>query len=47
MMNTFIIVKIPPHGRDSSEDKSMFFHSKKAFLLPEVWPGTEYTRTLI
>ena len=47
MMNTFIIVKILPHGRDSSEDKSMLFHSKKAFLLPVVWPGTEYTRTLI
>ena len=47
MMNTFVIVKIPPHVRDSSKDKSMLFHSKKAFLLPAVWPGTEYTRTLI
>ena len=27
---------------DSSWDKSMLFHSKKALLLPSVWPGTEY-----
>ena len=25
----------------------MLFHSKKAFFLPSVWPGTEYTWALI
>ena len=25
----------------------MLFHSKKAFLFPSVWPGTEYTWALI
>ena len=25
----------------------MLFHSKKALLLPLVWPGTEYTWALI
>ena len=25
----------------------MLFHSKEAFLLPSVWPGTEYTWALI
>ena len=25
----------------------MLFHSKKALLLPSVWPGAEYTWTLI
>ena len=43
MMNTFIVVKLPPHLRDSLEDKSMLVYSKKPFLLPSVWPGTEYT----
>ena len=28
-INTFIIVNIPPHVRDSSWDKSMVFRSKK------------------
>ena len=43
MMNTFIIVNATPHLGDSSWDDSMLFHSKKAFLLPSVWPGKEYT----
>ena len=47
MMNTFIIVNITPHVRYSLEDKSMFFQSKKTFHLSLVWPGTEYTWTLI
>ena len=47
MMNTFVIVNITPHIRDSVEDKSMLAHSKKAFLLPSIWPGIEYTRVLI
>ena len=46
-MNTFIIVNIIPYVRDSSQDKSMLFHSKKAFLFPSVWPGTEYAWALI
>ena len=25
----------------------MLFHSKKTYLLPSVWPGTEYTCALI
>ena len=37
----------PTYIRDSSWDKSMLFHSKKALLLPSVWPGTEYTWALI
>ena len=48
MMNTFIIViivNISPYVRDL-EDKSMLVHSKKTFLLPSVWPGTEYTWAL-
>ena len=36
-----------PHLRDSLDDKSMLFRSKKAFLLPSVWPGTETTWALI
>ena len=47
VMNTFIIVKITPHVRDSLEDKSMLVHSKKAFLLPSVCSQTEHTWTLI
>ena len=47
MMNTFITVNITPTWGDSSWDKSMLFHSKKALLLPSVWPGTEYTWALI
>ena len=47
MMNTFIMVTLTPHVRDSSYDQSMLFHSKKALLFPSVWPGTEYTSTLI
>ena len=47
MMNTFIIVNITPHVRDSLEDKSMLVHSKKIFLLPSAWQGTEYTWGLI
>ena len=48
-MITFIIVNITTTCivRDSLEDKSIFVHSKKAFLFPSVWPGTEYTRALI
>ena len=38
MMNTFIIVNITPIYK---EDKSMFVPSKKVFILPSVWPGTE------
>ena len=38
---------LPPHVRDSLEDKYMLVHSKKAFLLPSVWPGIEYTWALI
>ena len=47
MMNTFIIVKITPMCRDSLEDKSMFVHSKKVFLLLSVWLGKKYTCSLI
>ena len=43
MMNTCIIVDITPYVRD----KSMLLHSRKTFLLPSVWQGTEYTWTLI
>ena len=46
-MSTFIIAKFSPHVRDSSKDMSMLFHSKEAFLLPSVWPGTEFTWALI
>ena len=28
---------------ESLEVKSMLVHSKKTFLLPSFWPGTEYT----
>ena len=47
-MNTFTIVNIT-HTivRDSLEDKSMLIHSKKAFPLPSVCPGAEYTWALI
>ena len=50
MMETFIMVNITPTCKRwdvSSWDKSMLFHSKKALLLPAVWPGTEYTWALI
>ena len=47
MMNTFITVNITPHVRDSLWDKSLLFYSNKAFLLPSVWLGTEYTWALI
>ena len=49
MMNTFIIVNITPICivRDSLKDKSILVHFKKVFLLPSVWPRTEYTRALI
>ena len=40
-------IALPPHVRDSLEDKSMSFLSKKVFLLPSVWPGTKYTWALI
>ena len=43
MKDTFMIVSITPHVRDSSWDKPMLFHSKKAFLLHSVLPVTEYT----
>ena len=33
-MNTLIIVKIPPHVRDSLEDKYMLVHSKKGLPFP-------------
>ena len=51
-MNIFIILTIititlPPHVRDSLENKSMLFHSKKANFLPSVWPKTKYTWALI
>ena len=38
---------LTPHVRHSLEDKSMFAHSKKTFLLPSVWSRTEYTLELI
>ena len=41
MMDTFIIVV--QDVKDSSEDKSMLVHFKKAFLLPSVWSGKEGT----
>ena len=41
-MNAFIIVNINPACKRYLKDKSMLVHSKKAFLLPSVWPGTEY-----
>ena len=51
MMNTFIyiIVNITPTCKRKFIllDKTVLFHSKKAFLLPSVWPGTEYTWSLI
>ena len=34
---------LPPQVRDSLEVKSMLFYSKMVFLLPSVWPGTNYT----
>ena len=40
-MNTSIIVKY------CFEDKSMIVYCKKLFLLPSVWPGTEYSWALI
>ena len=40
MMNTFIIVNI-------IHSYKRFPNPKKAFLLPSVWPGTEYTLALI
>ena len=46
-MDTFRIVNITPHVRDSLEDKFALAHSKNTFLLPSVWPGTEHTRALI
>ena len=46
-MNPFMIVNITPHVRDSLEDESTPFHSNKAFLLPSVWLGAEYTCALI
>ena len=42
MMNTFMIVNITPTCKTCLEDMFMLFHYKKAFLLPLVWPGTEY-----
>ena len=47
MMNTFLIVNITPHVRNSLDNKSMLVHFKKAFLLSSVRPGTEYTWALI
>ena len=47
MMNTFIIVNITPHVRDSLEDTSMLSYSKRSFLLPSVWLGAKYTWALI
>ena len=47
MMKIFIMVNITPTCKRCSWDKSMLFHSKKALLLPTVWPGTEYTWALI
>ena len=44
-MNTFIVVNITRHVRDSLEDKSMIVHSKKALPLPSVYPGKDYTGT--
>ena len=46
MMNTFIIINITLHVWDSLKDKSMLFHSKKAFLFPSVWRKIEYTWAL-
>ena len=37
---------LPPHVKDSLEDKSMIVHSKEAFLVPSFWPWTEHTWTL-
>ena len=41
MMSTLIIVNI------TQRDDYAFPHSKKAFLLPSVWPETEYTCAII
>ena len=41
MVNIFVIVYITPAC------KRFLFHSIKAFLLPSIWPGTQYTWTLI
>ena len=46
MMNTFMIVNITL-TRKRLECKSLLGYSKKALLLPSVWPGTEYTWALI
>ena len=45
MMNTFIIANITTTCK-SLEDKSMLFHSKKAFILPLVLPEAEFTQAL-
>ena len=49
MMNTFIIVNINPTCKRwfMRIPESMLVHSKKAFLLYSVWPGTEYNWALI
>ena len=46
-MNPFMIVNITQYVRDSLEDESTPFLSNKAFLLPSVWLGAEYTCALI
>ena len=43
MINTFIIVNITPACKSSLENKSILVHSIKTFVLPSIWPGTEYT----
>ena len=45
MRNTFIIVNITP--RYKRWHTSMHFRSKKAFIIPSVWSGAEYTWALI
>ena len=47
IVSTFIKLALPQHVRDSLQDKSMLFHSKKSVLLFSVWSGTEYNWALI
>ena len=47
MINTFTIVNITLHVRDSIEDTSILVQSKNIFLLPSVWSGTDYSWALI
>ena len=44
--NLLQYLALSPHA-ENLEDKTMLVHSKKGFLLPSVWPETEYTLALI